>query len=166
MQKLTVTGRIGRDAQEKVSGNGGNPFVTFSLATNSKYKGEEKTTWYEIIMFPANRNKGIIPYLKKGKGVVVIGELDLSTYEAQDGSTRLRAQVIADSIDFWGDGGQKSEDDSQQKPAAAKTETPPSDSKPAPSLKAPKAASKEAPKVEEEISMRSDDTNDDDDLPF
>lgn len=160
MEKLFLEGRLGRDAQQKTPSNGGNPFVTFTLATNSKFKGEEKTTWYDVIMQVTNRNKGLIPYLTKGKVVYVIGDLDLSLYEANDGSKRIRASVSADSIQFP-QSSQKSENNNATSEPNEETHTKTAP-KPTP---APKPKTKDTDPPVDDIPMVSS-SDDEDDLPF
>lgn len=102
MQVITVTGRLGRDAKTYESGNGGEPFVTFTLASDSKIKGEEKTTWYDVIATSSKKVKAMTPYLKKGTAVCVIGDFSASLYDTKDGEKGIRLSINADRIDFNG----------------------------------------------------------------
>lgn len=99
MQKLTLIGRLGRDAQKRVTQNN-TSFITMTVAANSRFKGAEKTTWYDVMAFNVERYEKMLPYLTKGSSVVVVGEVDLSTEKSENGNVYLRASVVADSIDF------------------------------------------------------------------
>lgn len=103
MQKLFLIGRLGRDAVLRESSNG-DRFVAFTIAVNSKVRGAEKTTWYDVISFNVTRLENIIPYLKKGSALLVVGELDAKLEKGSDGVVRQRLTVTADSIDFTGVG--------------------------------------------------------------
>ena len=166
MQKLILTGRLGRDPEVRKSQNSSDEYVTFTVATNSRSKGVEKTTWYDIITTHDNRVKGIVPHLKKGSAVYIVGELDASLYDANDGSKRLRLSVYAESITF-NDGTSKNsennqaqQDNSQQQGVQKTTQK----------TSQKKEEKKAAPKPPEDIPMFSNNSNNDDsseeELPF
>jgi single-strand DNA-binding protein len=84
MESLTIIGNIGQDA--KIQETNGNKFVSFSVACSKRYKKSdgstvESTTWYSIIC----SNEKLVPYLKKGTKVCVIGEPKYSIYKKQTG---------------------------------------------------------------------------------
>lgn len=97
MQKITLIGRLGRDAR-LVETQKGTKFIGFPVAVNSYSKGVEKTVWYEIIHL--NYNEKMVPYLKKGTSVIVVGDLEVDNEVANDGKTYLRRNVLADSVAF------------------------------------------------------------------
>lgn len=101
MQKITIIGRLAKDAKIVETQNG-TKFISFSIAANSKVNNVEKTTWYDVRQF--NYNERMVPYFTKGSSLVVIGELD-ATLEENNGKNYLRLAVLADSIDFNGNGG-------------------------------------------------------------
>lgn len=72
MQKTLIIGNLGRDAELKEVN--GRQFISFTLADSNKRKTAdgnivESTTWYECTM----NNGNVLPYLKKGAQVMVIG---------------------------------------------------------------------------------------------
>ena len=176
MQSITVTGRLVRDTQQHQSSNGGEPFATFTMASNSRIKGVDKTTWYDVLVSLNKRTSGMIQYLKKGSSVIVIGELDVSTYDANDG-TRVRLSINCEHIEFnGGDGsGVNKTNNTQQN-----TSESPTDVQAKTTSKSAKKATSDAP---EDIPMTStkpakktdavpvepaenDNGGDDDELPF
>ena len=176
MQSITVTGRLGRDPQQHQSSNGGEPFATFTMASNSRIKGVDKTTWQDVLVSLNKRTSGMIQYLKKGSSVIVIGELDVSTYDANDG-TRVRLSINCEHIEFnGGDGsGVNKTNNTQQN-----TSESPTDVQAKTTSKSAKKATSDAP---EDIPMTStkpakktdavpvepaenDNGGDDDELPF
>ena len=72
MQKAMIIGNLGRDAELKEVN--GRQFISFTLAESDKRRTAdgnvvESTTWYECTM----NNGNVLPYLKKGTQVMVIG---------------------------------------------------------------------------------------------
>lgn len=78
MQKLTIIGNIGRDAEVKTYQN--SQFVTFSVAVTTKRKnGEqifENTNWYDCSF----DNVKLAEFLKQGTKVYIEGGFKVDTY--------------------------------------------------------------------------------------
>lgn len=82
MNRLTLIGNIGKDAEVK-DFNGGNSVINFNVAHTSKWTDkqgnkQEKTTWYEAAWFINNTQ--IAQYLKKGAKVLIEGEPTARVY--------------------------------------------------------------------------------------
>lgn len=99
MEKITLIGRLGRDASVKESQQG-TRFLTFTMACDAFVRGENRTHWYDVTSFDPNRYKNMLKYLTKGSSVTVVGDLDADIEEGRDGVTRIRRRVSADSIQF------------------------------------------------------------------
>ena len=97
MQKLTLIGNLGKDAQVVESMNG-KKFLSFSVAANGYRNGEQKTSWYNIVWF--NYTPNMVQYLTKGKSVVVVCELDADIRVDNSGVSRIDRSVVADSVTF------------------------------------------------------------------
>ncbi len=121
-QQCMIIGNLGRDPEMRYMPDG-RPVTNFSVAVNKTWSNAdgtqgEKTWWFRVncwgrLAETANQ------YLKKGRQVMVIGEVDASAYIPKDGTTEpratleLRAQVVkflggreaADVDDFDGGGG-------------------------------------------------------------
>lgn len=100
MQSITITGRLGKDAKQFTSAKGV-PFYSFSVAVDSKVKGNEVTTWYSVVMPDNDRFKNMFKYLKKGTSVIVIGDLN-ATLDTYNGSTRMNLVISANNVYFNG----------------------------------------------------------------
>ena len=93
---VTVKGFLGKDAETFATGSQ-KTFVTFSLATKSGYKDQQKnewvnhTEWHRIVAFgkPADYARG----LKKGDYVEVEGELHATQYEKEVGQGKNKVKV-------------------------------------------------------------------------
>ncbi|NSW52186.1 MAG: single-stranded DNA-binding protein [Anaerolineae bacterium] len=79
MDKLIVTGNLGRDAELRYAPNG-SPICQFSVAATRKWKdrdGEKKehTNWYRCAIW-GKRGEALAQYLVKGTRVLVEGRLN------------------------------------------------------------------------------------------
>ncbi len=109
MKVCTISGRLTKDSN--VQTNEGREFVTFSVAVDDGY-GQNKG----VMFFDVTYNRtGVAPYLKKGKQVVVSGELKQREY---NGKTYL--SIRANDLALTGGG--------QGRPDPASDTPPPSDS--------------------------------------
>lgn len=103
MQKITLIGRLGRDAAVRETQDGGK-MISFTMAVNGIFRGVEKTYWYDVVSFNYSRYKNMAKYLTKGSSVAVTGDLDADIEEGRDGEYRCRRNVTADSIEFNSNG--------------------------------------------------------------
>ena len=84
MQQLSVLGNLGADAH--VREDNGRKFVTFKVADTSRFtnqKGETKetTTWISCVLNGDGGN--LLPYLKKGTKVYVVGRPGYKVYSSE-----------------------------------------------------------------------------------
>lgn len=119
MQKVIISGRLGRDAALRETQNG-SKVISFTVAVNSRYRNVEKTSWYEVSVFNYERYKNMVQYLTKGSNVWVTGDFDADIDEGKDGITRCRRSVLADSVEFNGSGASGSTDSSTTKTTSEK----------------------------------------------
>lgn len=89
----------------------------FSVATSKQWTDEsgekkETTTWHDVVAF---RKTAEIAgkYLTKGRQVLVEGELQTRSWDDKEtGKKRYKTEIIANNIQFIGDGKGKTEDPS------------------------------------------------------
>ncbi len=87
MISITVTGRIGKDAETR---NVGKDTVTsFSVASEQKVGTEKVTRWFDVSVW-SKRGVALQPYLIKGTPVTVMGEL---TQKENNGKLYLGIRV-------------------------------------------------------------------------
>jgi len=114
MNKVILIGRLGKDPELRMTQTN-MPVVNFSLATSSKYKGEEQTEWHNIVCF--NKTAEIAEkYLNKGALVAIDGKIKTSSYE-KDGRTIYRTDILCNSLDMLGS---KDSSTNKDKPVEAK----------------------------------------------
>lgn len=93
MIHLTLSGRLGRDAELKETGNG--KVINFSVATDVGYGDRKETIWVDCAKW--GDKVGILDYLKKGQQVIVTGEPGLRKW---DGGAAITCRV--DKIELMG----------------------------------------------------------------
>ncbi len=100
-------GRLGKDIELKYA-TSGNAIANFSIACSDDYKGKsgqkvEQTNWVNIVMF--GRLAEIAgQYLSKGSQIYVSGKLTTRKWQAQDGTDRYSAEIIASEMQMLGGG--------------------------------------------------------------
>jgi single-strand DNA-binding protein len=101
MNVWTGVGRLGRDAELRYTGSG-KSVTSFSMAVNRRKKGgnEQTPLWLNVTIW-GKLAEVLTPYLKKGKQVVVSGELDTREYEYH-GEKRTSTEINAQNITLIG----------------------------------------------------------------
>lgn len=96
---VVVIGHLGNDPVTRVTAKG-TKVTSFSVATNSKENGEDVTIWWRITIW-GDQFDYIMPYLRKGSGVIIGGKLKMPEfYDDKAGNKRITLPVTATSIDF------------------------------------------------------------------
>lgn len=88
MQKTTIIGRLGQDA-ESINTKDGKTFYKASVAVNLS---KDNTRWYNVT-FP-ERMKGLVKFLNKGQQVYIEGTDSLYTNKEGIASFNLSANVV------------------------------------------------------------------------
>ncbi len=115
MQKITIIGNLGKDAEERFTKNQ-KKLVTFSIAVNNSSK--KNTVWYSCYIWENNLPyfKGILRYLTKGSRFCVIGDLSNPTaYKDKNGELKVSLSVQVLSINFVGSSSIEDKEDKEDK---------------------------------------------------
>lgn len=101
MQKLTIIGNVGQDAQVLTTHAGGVPFVSFSVGCNESFTGadgvkQQKTTWYNVAYKYANAAQ----YIKKGTKVYIEGSPRFATYTDKQGQPQIDLKISARTLEL------------------------------------------------------------------
>lgn len=99
MNRITIIGNLTKDADSRITQSGHN-VTSFTVAVNRRHREGQQdqadffrvTTWDKLAE--------ICKPLTKGKKVAVVGAVSVSTYQAQDGSTRASLDVMANEVEF------------------------------------------------------------------
>jgi len=113
MINATVIGNLGADSETRQAG--GTSATNFSIASTTKVKGEDVTTWIRAVMFGA-RGEAVSKFLKKGKTVAVSGTLTTREY-----NNKLSIEMNVNELKLLGDG--KSSESSGSQRSAPKTQS-------------------------------------------
>ena len=101
----TIVGYLGDNPTMRFLPNG-DPVTTFPVATSSKYKDKETTTWFRVSVF-GGQAEVCNTYLSKGSPVLVVGALkpDPETggpriWTGKDGESHANFEVTAQTVRF------------------------------------------------------------------
>lgn len=101
MQKLFIVGNLTGDPQTHTTSSG-KEVCSFTVAVNRRQKKADGTA--EADFFRVSAWEGMAKvcqqYLAKGRKVAVTGNVSVSTYQAQDGTTRASMDVFAQDVEF------------------------------------------------------------------
>lgn len=103
MNKVILTGNLTKDP-ELATTNGGVSVCRFSVAVQRRFQnaeGEREADFFNIVVWRAQA-ENCHRFLKKGSKCGIVGRLQTSSYEAQDGTKRYVTEVIADEVEFLG----------------------------------------------------------------
>lgn len=100
MNNWTVSGRLGKDAEEKQLQGG--KVVNLSLAVDKRVKNqsgewEKSTQWVDVSWF--NANDGALQYMKKGAVVIVEGQPSVRAY-LKDGAAVGVLEMKANRVEI------------------------------------------------------------------
>ena len=75
---------------------------SFSVAVNRRRAGDQQQPQADYFRVSAWRGlaENCQKYLAKGRKVAVTGSVSVSTYQAQDGTTRASLEISADDVEF------------------------------------------------------------------
>lgn len=100
MQKLFIVGNLTRDPDLRVT-QSGLDVCSFTVAVNRRRReGQPQEADFFRVTAWREMGKNCKQYLAKGRKVAVTGSVSVSTYQAQDGSTRAQLEVTADDVEF------------------------------------------------------------------
>lgn len=101
-QQMTILGYVGRDPELAVTSDG-TPVTKFSIAVTRKVKGEDQTTWYNIVAW-RGLAETIEQHVRKGMMLFVQGYAEFRTYVTKDGRQGSSIDVTIDKFSFAGGG--------------------------------------------------------------
>lgn len=101
LNRIVIVGRLTRDPDLKSTTNG-IAVANFTVACERNFAGQdgEKETDFIPVVVWRGLAETCGRYLAKGKMVAVDGRLQIRHYEANDGSKRTIAEIVADNVQF------------------------------------------------------------------
>ena len=100
MNKLTIIGNLTRDPELRTTSQGIS-VCTFTVAVNRRNtrEGQPEADFFRVTAW-RQLGENCAKFLAKGRKVAVVGMVSVSTYQANDGSTRAQMEVTADDVEF------------------------------------------------------------------
>lgn len=114
LNRIVIIGRLTRDPEMRQTPSG-TAVCAFTLAVDRSFKsaaGERETDFIPVVAW-RQLGETCGRYLAKGKLAAVDGRLQIRTYQAQDGSKRTAAEVVADNVRFLSPKSEPSVNDSE-----------------------------------------------------
>lgn len=101
LNRIILIGRLTRDPELKYTGSG-HAVANFTLAVDKPYVGQDGERGADFIGIVVWRKlaETCANHLAKGRLVAVEGALQIRSYQAQDGTNRRVAEVVADNVRF------------------------------------------------------------------
>ena len=96
MNNITIVGNAGKPIELKY-GQSGLAQGTFSVATTSGKDEKKVTVWHNVTVF-GQMAEHAASSIEKGSRVVVVGKLDISSYENKEGVKVWTTKILADEI--------------------------------------------------------------------
>ena len=101
MNKVYLIGNISKEPELQTT-NSGVSVCKFNVAVSRTFKnseGQKDADFINVVVW-RGQAENCAKYLKKGSKVAICGRLQVSTYEAKDGSKRYTTDVVADEVEF------------------------------------------------------------------
>lgn len=99
MNTITIIGNLGSDAETKKTPSG-QTVHTFSIASKSKVGKEDVALWFRVAVW-GDRYEKMIPYLKTGASLIVIGELNPPRlYTNKQGQPAVSLEITGEVLKF------------------------------------------------------------------
>lgn len=105
-QHTVIAGYVGRDPELRYT-PGGQAVCEFSVAVSSRWvdrtsnEQREKTTWFRVTCW-GKLAETANQYVRKGRQVLVAGEIDASAWADKDGNARATLTLTARDVKFLG----------------------------------------------------------------
>ncbi|MBD3369304.1 single-stranded DNA-binding protein [Candidatus Fermentibacteria bacterium] len=122
LNKVMITGNLVDDPRTNILQNGVN-VANFRIASSRSYRGRDnewhqKTCFVDVVAWRRTAEL-ISSRLHKGSPVLVEGELQTSSWQAQDGTRRSRVEILARRVQFL----ERADQDTVSEPAQSQQES-------------------------------------------
>lgn len=96
---VQIAGRLGKDAETRFTPSG-QKVTTMTIATNVRKGGKEETVWWRVTIW-GDRFDKLMPYFKKGTGLIVVGEMGKpEIWTDKEGRPQVSLEITAEIIRF------------------------------------------------------------------
>jgi single-strand DNA-binding protein len=119
MNLIHIAGHLGADPEVRFTSSG-QKVTTLRVAVRVRKGGADDTIWYRVTIWGDQFEK-MMPYLKKGSAIMVVGELQKpEIFKDREGNAQISMNVTALHLMFspFGKGGEKSAEGASANPEA------------------------------------------------
>lgn len=96
MNVCTFSGRLARDAESRYTQSGKN-VASFSIAVDFGFGQNKGTAFIDCTKWNCEK---LVPYLTKGKAVIVSGEMQQDSWQDNNGNNRTKLKLNVQNFDF------------------------------------------------------------------
>lgn len=102
LNHITIHGRLTADPELKQTQSGVS-VCNITVAVDRSFKnGEDKQADFFAVIFWRNLAEMVGKYFKKGKEIIVSGEMQSRKWKDKDGNNRVSWELMANGVDFCG----------------------------------------------------------------
>lgn len=124
LNSILIEGNLTKDPKLTETPKG-TPVCTFSLASNRYFKQDDEqhneVSFFDVETW-AKLAGTCSEYLKKGRGVRVVGRLKQDRWDDKEGNPRSRIKIVAEHVDFKPDFKGKNRDEDEDGPVERELE--------------------------------------------
>lgn len=99
INRVTLMGNVTKDPDLRYT-PGGTAVISFSIATNRRYKKEEnwvdEPSFHNIVVW--NQAEQLSQRIKKGTRIYVEGRIQTRSWDGQDGKKQYKTEVVAEKV--------------------------------------------------------------------
>lgn len=106
VNSVVLSGRLTRDPELKTVGADNRPVCKFGLAVDEFSKGEKRANFFDVVAW-GQTAETVARYLTKGREVAIQGSLRWRQWETPEGGKRSAVEVVAQRVQFFGNGQQE-----------------------------------------------------------
>ncbi|HEV2916859.1 MAG TPA: single-stranded DNA-binding protein [Candidatus Babeliales bacterium] len=127
LNRVLLIGNLTRDPEHKVLASG-QAVCRLGLAINRQFKNKQNGSMVQEVCFIdvdvwGPQAESCKQYLQKGRPVFIEGRLKYDSWEDQNGQTKTKHSIVADSVQFLSFKGSEIEDIPRTSPDASSTES-------------------------------------------
>lgn len=99
MNQTTIAGHLGSDPEVRFTSSG-QKVTTLRVAARARRTGKDETIWWRVTIWGEQFDK-MMPYLKKGSPVIVIGEMNKpEIFTDREGRSQVSMSLTASDLLF------------------------------------------------------------------
>ena len=102
LNNCTFIGRVTRDAETSLVGAKGTSLTKWSLVNNTGFGQYERTNFFNCQMW-GKQGESIKQFLKKGKQIAVVGQLEDTSWDGNDGQRHQQWTLTVTSVTLLAD---------------------------------------------------------------